>query len=42
VACIVGPLFYRRWYSREPIDKKFVNAIIEKVLQQAATKARRR
>lgn len=29
VAATVGPLFYRRWFSREPIDDRFVNAIVE-------------
>ena len=29
VAAVVGPLFYRRWFSREPIDERFVNAIVD-------------
>ncbi len=28
VATIIGPLFYRRWFSREPIDKAFTNLLI--------------
>jgi hypothetical protein len=32
VAAIVGPLFYRRWFSREPLDKKFVKAVINAAL----------
>lgn len=32
VACIVGPLFYRRWYSHEVIDERFVNSVLAKVL----------
>jgi AcrR family transcriptional regulator len=28
VACVIGPLFYRRWFSREPLDERFVNAIV--------------
>jgi AcrR family transcriptional regulator len=42
VATIVGPFFYRRWYSREPIDEKFVKTIIERVLEQTKAKERRR
>jgi len=29
VAATVGPLFYRRWFSRESIDDRFVNAIVD-------------
>ncbi|MCM3702267.1 TetR/AcrR family transcriptional regulator [Paenibacillus macerans] len=32
VASLLGPLFYRRWFSREPIDDQFVKAIIKRVL----------
>lgn len=32
VAALMGPLFYRRWFSREPIDDQFVQAIIKRVL----------
>jgi AcrR family transcriptional regulator len=32
VAALVGPLFYRRWFSREPIDDKFVDFIVRAVL----------
>jgi AcrR family transcriptional regulator len=32
VAALLGPLFYRRWFSREPIDDQFVKAIIKRVL----------
>lgn len=32
VAALLGPLFYRRWFSREPIDDPFVKAIIKRVL----------
>lgn len=32
VAALLGPLFYRRWFSREPIDDQFVKAIIKCVL----------
>jgi AcrR family transcriptional regulator len=29
VARIVGPLFYRRWFSREPLDNEFVKSVVE-------------
>jgi AcrR family transcriptional regulator len=29
VACVLGPLFYRRWFSREALDERFVKAIVE-------------
>ena len=32
VACIMGPLFYRRWYSREAIDDKFIKGVVSKAL----------
>ncbi len=32
VAVLLGPLFYRRWFSREPLDDHFVRAIIKPVL----------
>jgi AcrR family transcriptional regulator len=32
VAALLGPLFYRRWFSREPIDDKFVDLIVRAVL----------
>lgn len=28
VATLIGPLFYRRWFSREPIDRAFTNLLI--------------
>jgi hypothetical protein len=27
IAAIVAPLFYRRWFSREPIDDQFVKKV---------------
>jgi AcrR family transcriptional regulator len=30
VASVVGPLFYRRWFSRQALDEKFVKAIIQR------------
>jgi AcrR family transcriptional regulator len=29
VAALVGPLFYRRWFSKQKIDKRFIDAIID-------------
>jgi AcrR family transcriptional regulator len=34
VAAVVGPLFYRRWFSREPIDDRFVMAVVNRALSQ--------
>lgn len=31
-AALLGPLFYRRWFSREAIDAKFVHLVIRGVL----------
>ena len=31
VSKLVGPLFYRRWFTREPIDDEFVKEIIKTV-----------
>ncbi|MBV9877861.1 MAG: TetR/AcrR family transcriptional regulator [Verrucomicrobia bacterium] len=35
LATSVGPLFYRRWFSREKIDGQFVEAIAETIVQTA-------
>lgn len=32
VAAIVGPLFYRRWFSREPLDDRFIKSVVERAL----------
>jgi len=32
VAALVGPLFYRRWFSRESIDDRFVRSIVSRAL----------
>jgi AcrR family transcriptional regulator len=32
VASVVGPLFYRRWFSREKTDARFVTNLIESVI----------
>jgi AcrR family transcriptional regulator len=35
VACVIGPLFYRRWFSREALDERFVNAVVENAVRGA-------
>jgi AcrR family transcriptional regulator len=32
VAALLGPLFYRRWFSREEIDDHFVHTIIKRAI----------
>jgi AcrR family transcriptional regulator len=32
VAAVVGPLFYRRWFSREPLDDRFIRAIVDRAV----------
>lgn len=32
VAGLLGPLFYRRWFSREAIDARFIATIVERAL----------
>ncbi len=34
IAALLGPLFYRRWFSREPIDADFVNDVARRVTRQ--------
>ncbi|MEV6449668.1 TetR-like C-terminal domain-containing protein, partial [Amycolatopsis sp. NPDC051716] len=31
-AAVAGPLFYRRWFSREPLDATFVARVVEDAL----------
>jgi AcrR family transcriptional regulator len=35
VAALLGPLFYRRWFSREPIDDKFIQEIAKRAIATA-------
>lgn len=35
IAATVGPLFYRRWFSKEAIDDRFVEAIVEVAVKAA-------
>jgi AcrR family transcriptional regulator len=32
VAAVVGPLFYRRWFSREPLDERFLRGVVERAV----------
>ena len=32
VSALIGPLYYRRWFSRERIDEPFIQAIVTNVL----------
>lgn len=32
IAALLGPLFYRRWFSREPIGDEFVRAVVGVVI----------
>ncbi len=32
ISALMGPLYYRRWFSREPIDDQFVRAIVGNVI----------
>jgi AcrR family transcriptional regulator len=34
VAALTGPLFYRRWFSREPLTSAFAKGIVRLVLRQ--------
>jgi AcrR family transcriptional regulator len=38
VASLVGPLYYRRWFSRQPLDAAFVKGIVDN-LDPAATRS---
>jgi AcrR family transcriptional regulator len=35
VAAVVGPLFYRRWFSREPLDDSFLRAIVDRAVNRS-------
>jgi AcrR family transcriptional regulator len=36
IASILGPMFYRRWFSREALDDRFVKALVETALGKIA------
>jgi hypothetical protein len=40
IAAALGPLFYRRWFSKEGIDDRFVAAIIAAAIEAAVGKKR--
>jgi AcrR family transcriptional regulator len=40
IAGIVGPLFFRRWFSREPLDDHFIRAIVHGAIAAAVTDIR--
>jgi len=35
VAQILGPLFYRRWFSREPLDERFLADVVARAMTAA-------
>ncbi len=34
---IAGPLFYRRWFSREPLDEEFVRGLVKRAIGPQAS-----
>jgi len=38
IAALMGPLFYRRWFSREPLDEAFVRSIVKTALGVASAR----
>jgi len=36
VAMLVGPFFYRRWFSKQKIDRGFIDAIIDLVIRSTS------
>lgn len=41
ISALIGPLYYRRWFSREPIDAPFVTLVVDGVLCGLRPPARR-
>jgi hypothetical protein len=37
ISALIGPLYYRRWFSREPIDDPFVKMIVSNVISSQQT-----
>jgi len=33
IAALTGPLFYRRWFSRDPLTDAFAKQIVERIFQ---------
>jgi AcrR family transcriptional regulator len=42
VAAVMGPLFYRRWFSREPLDAIFVAGVVDRAVGKPSTKRAKR
>jgi AcrR family transcriptional regulator len=42
VATVMGALFYRRWFSREPLDDRFVASIVETAVGKPRVKSDKR
>jgi AcrR family transcriptional regulator len=40
IAGLLGPLFYRRWFSREPLDEKFVRSVVKHVINSQDLKSK--
>lgn len=40
-SALIGPLFFRRWFSREPLTNAFVDQIVQTVLMQTANRPTR-
>lgn len=38
IATVVGPLFYRRWFSKETIDDCFIEAVIDAAMEAALSR----
>ena len=39
IAGVVGPLFYRRWFSREPLTDRFVTRVVERAIGEPKSKS---
>jgi AcrR family transcriptional regulator len=35
ISALIGPLYYRRWFSREPIDDQFIKTIVSNVVSSS-------
>jgi hypothetical protein len=42
IAALIGPLFYRRWFSREPLDDNVVKDVVKRVIDFAKPRMNRR
>ena len=38
IAAVMGPLYYRRWFSREPLDEGFVRGVVERAVRTAGAR----